>query len=92
MEGRAISARAVSADSWSYLKPTAIESGPAIIWVLAGPGPYLDLVGRRRWTAHDYEQWLNDQLRGALLDDAANGRSATPIPVPEHRDTEEEPP
>lgn len=38
-----------------------------VIWTLAGPGIYNDLVGSRGWTAHDYEQWLALQLRFALL-------------------------
>ncbi len=40
-----------------------------IIWTLAGPGPYTDLVRRRGWNSDEYEAWLSDQLRHALLDD-----------------------
>lgn len=39
-----------------------------IIWTLAGPGTYTDLVQRRRWSAHDYERWLAEQLCAALLE------------------------
>lgn len=38
-----------------------------IIWTLAGPGTYTDLVRRRGWSGEDYEQWLSVQLRSALL-------------------------
>jgi AcrR family transcriptional regulator len=38
-----------------------------IIWTLAGPGTYTDLVRHRGWNEQDYEQWLSAQLRAALL-------------------------
>lgn len=38
-----------------------------IVWTLAGPGTYTDLVRRRGWSAAEYEQWLAEQLRCALL-------------------------
>ena len=39
-----------------------------IIWTLAGPGTYTDLVRRRGWRGQDYEEWLSAQLRAALLE------------------------
>ena len=38
-----------------------------IIWTLAGPGVYTDLVRHCGWDEHDYEQWLSAQLRSALV-------------------------
>jgi TetR/AcrR family transcriptional regulator of autoinduction and epiphytic fitness len=38
-----------------------------VIWTLAGPGTYTDLVRHRGWDEQDYEQWLSAQLRAALL-------------------------
>jgi AcrR family transcriptional regulator len=38
-----------------------------IIWTLANERTYLALVRDRRWSAHDYEDWLADQLIAALL-------------------------
>lgn len=38
-----------------------------IIWTLAGPGTYTDLVRYRGWNEQDYEQWLSAQLRATLL-------------------------
>lgn len=37
-----------------------------IVWTLAGPGPYTDLVRRRGWRGSEYEQWLTQQLHCAL--------------------------
>jgi TetR/AcrR family transcriptional regulator, regulator of autoinduction and epiphytic fitness len=66
------------------------ERAADVVWMLAGPGPYLDLVRRRGWTPREYEQWLAHQLRGALLDDATPGRAAPPTSSRAARDTEEE--
>lgn len=44
-----------------------------IIWTLANERTYLALVGDRRWSVEDYEQWLTDQLIGALLHDQTGG-------------------
>lgn len=44
-----------------------------VIWTLAGPGTYTDLVHRRRWSARDYERWLSEQLCAALLGSYADG-------------------
>jgi AcrR family transcriptional regulator len=38
-----------------------------IIWALANERTYLALVRDRRWSTHDYEDWLADQLIAALL-------------------------
>ena len=38
-----------------------------IIWALANEQTYLALVRDRRWSTHDYEDWLADQLIAALL-------------------------
>lgn len=38
-----------------------------IIWTLANERTYLALVRDRRWSTHDYEQWLADQLIAALV-------------------------
>lgn len=38
-----------------------------VVWALAGPGTYTDLVDRRGWSAGDYERWLSAQLCAALL-------------------------
>jgi AcrR family transcriptional regulator len=38
-----------------------------IVWTLAGPGPYTDLVQRRGWSNTAYESWLSEQLTSALL-------------------------
>lgn len=38
-----------------------------IVWTLAGPAPYTALVRRRGWSAVEYEVWLAEQLRCALL-------------------------
>ena len=38
-----------------------------ITWTLAGPGTYTDLVRRCGWSGEDYEQWLSEQLRSALV-------------------------
>jgi len=38
-----------------------------IIWALANEQTYLALVRDRRWSAHDYEGWLADQLIATLL-------------------------
>jgi AcrR family transcriptional regulator len=38
-----------------------------IIWALANEQTYLALVRDRRWSTHDYEGWLADQLIAALL-------------------------
>lgn len=38
-----------------------------IVWTLAGPGTYSDLVRRRGWSAQDYEEWLSEQLRCAVV-------------------------
>lgn len=38
-----------------------------VIWTLAGPGTYSDLVLNRGWSADDYEAWLSSHLRFALL-------------------------
>jgi AcrR family transcriptional regulator len=38
-----------------------------IIWALANEQTYLALVRDRRWSTHDYERWLADQLIAALL-------------------------
>jgi AcrR family transcriptional regulator len=38
-----------------------------VIWTLAGPATYTDLVRHRGWDKQDYEQWLSAQLRAALL-------------------------
>jgi AcrR family transcriptional regulator len=35
------------------------------IWVLAGPGAYLDLVHRWSWTPEQYRSWLSSQLQHA---------------------------
>lgn len=37
-----------------------------IVWTLAGPGPYTDLVRRRGWRGSEYEHWLTRQLHCAL--------------------------
>jgi AcrR family transcriptional regulator len=36
------------------------------IWVLAGPGVYVDLVHRRGWSGEQYTTWLTGQLQCAL--------------------------
>jgi AcrR family transcriptional regulator len=36
-----------------------------VIWVLAGPGPYVDLVHLRSWTTDRYRDWLARQLQCA---------------------------
>jgi TetR/AcrR family transcriptional regulator, regulator of autoinduction and epiphytic fitness len=38
-----------------------------VIWTLAGPGTYTDLVRHCGWDEQHYEQWLSAQLRAALL-------------------------
>jgi AcrR family transcriptional regulator len=38
-----------------------------IMWALANEQTYLALVRDRRWSTHDYEGWLADQLIAALL-------------------------
>jgi TetR/AcrR family transcriptional regulator, regulator of autoinduction and epiphytic fitness len=38
-----------------------------IIWALANEQTYLALVRDRRWSTHDYQGWLADQLIAALL-------------------------
>lgn len=51
------------------LLPSTLSAGRAadIVWTLAGPGPYTDLVRRRGWHGPEYEEWLCAQLRCALL-------------------------
>jgi AcrR family transcriptional regulator len=39
-----------------------------MIWTLAGPGPYTDLVRHCGWNGEDYEEWLSAQLRAALIE------------------------
>lgn len=36
------------------------------LWVLAGPGVYVDLAHRRGWTAAQYKTWLTRQLQYSL--------------------------
>lgn len=38
-----------------------------IIWTLAGPCVYTDLVRHCGWSEQDYERWLSAQLRSALV-------------------------
>jgi hypothetical protein len=40
-----------------------------MIWALANERTYLALTGDRRWTAHEYEDWLAGQLIASLLPD-----------------------
>lgn len=50
------------------LRPTlSVGQAADVIWTLAGPGTYTDLVRRRGWSAQDYDEWLADQLGHALL-------------------------
>jgi AcrR family transcriptional regulator len=44
-----------------------IERAADIIWTLAGPAIYNDLVGARGWSPPEYENWLASQLRFVLL-------------------------
>ena len=48
-----------------------------VVWVLAGPGVYVDLVHRRGWPSERYVAWLADQLSHA-----AQPGSARPSSVP----------
>lgn len=50
------------------LRPTlSVRQAADIVWTLAGPGTFTDLVRRRGWSAQEYDAWLADQLRHALL-------------------------
>jgi AcrR family transcriptional regulator len=51
-----------------HLRPDLSSRRAAdIIWALANEQTYLALVRDRRWSTHDYEGWLADQLIAALL-------------------------
>ena len=51
-----------------HLRPDLTSRRAAdIIWALANEPTYLALVRDRRWSTHDYEDWLADQLIAALL-------------------------
>jgi TetR/AcrR family transcriptional regulator, regulator of autoinduction and epiphytic fitness len=39
-----------------------------IMWTIANPRTYRNLVGERAWTAQQYERWLADVLIDALLE------------------------
>jgi AcrR family transcriptional regulator len=51
-----------------HLRPDLSSRRAAdIMWALANEQTYLALVRDRRWSTHDYEGWLADQLIAALL-------------------------
>ena len=43
------------------------ERAADTIWAIANIRTYRALVGERRWSNDEYEQWLNDLLAHALL-------------------------
>lgn len=60
------------------LRPTLPSQQAAdIIWTLAGPGMYTDLVRRRGWSLQNYDKWLSEQLCCALLRDWPARRSSS---------------
>jgi AcrR family transcriptional regulator len=45
----------------------SVRRAADIIWTLANERTYLALVRERRWSPHEYQDWLSDQLIAALL-------------------------
>jgi AcrR family transcriptional regulator len=48
--------------------PELLDTLTDTIWVLAGPGVYVDLVYRRNWTPERYTTWLTSQLDHTVRD------------------------
>jgi AcrR family transcriptional regulator len=46
--------------------PAALARLTDVIWVLAGPGVYVELVLHRRWTGEQYAEFLAADLRSAV--------------------------
>jgi AcrR family transcriptional regulator len=56
----------------SLRRGLSADKAADIIWAIANPAMYRALVGERKWSIGDYEQWLSDMLARALLPEEGN--------------------
>ena len=53
-----------------------VDRATDILWTLNHPDVWLLLVGRRRWTAEEFEQWLGDSACSQLLGSRVRGATS----------------